>query len=185
MMNTPLFYIALFIHIVSFITAFGAVIGIDFAGTLWMLKKIPLKTVSTIASVTQKLIWIGWIGLVLSGIVLIYHKGFIDELTWIKLFFVAMLGLNGIFLHFIKKSTDALGDVNELPAKIIFRTALASTISQLGWWGAITIGFVHRHIEHYIPYPPHPWPLLIMIIILITICVAALIGESVTNKKVS
>ncbi len=96
-----------------------------------------------------------------------------------------MLGLNGIFLHFIKKSTDALGDVNELPAKIIFRTALASSISQLGWWGAITIGFVHRHIEHYIPYPPHPWPLLIMIIILITICVAALVGESITNKKVS
>ncbi len=184
MMNTPLFFIALFIHVVSFITAFGAVITIDFTGTLWILKKVPLKTVTTVAGVAQKLIWLGLTGLIASGIILIYHKGFIDELTWIKLFFVAMLTVNGVFLHFISRATNRLGDVEVLPANIMFRTGLASAISQLGWWGAITIGFVHRHIEHYIPYPPHPWPALIMIMICIGIGTAFLIGDSITNKKV-
>jgi hypothetical protein len=183
MMTTPVFFIFLFIHIISFITAFGAVIFVDFTGVLWMLKKVPLKTVTTIASVAPKLIWIGWSGLVISGIVLIYHKGFIDELTWIKLFFVVMVGINGINLHYISKATNKLGDVEVLPANIMFRTGLASAISQLGWWGAIAIGFYHRQIEHYVPYPPHPWPALIMILICIGIGSAFLIGDSITNKK--
>ncbi len=183
-MDTPIFYIFLFIHVISFIVGFGAVISIDFAGMMWMLKKIPLKMVSSIAEVTQKLIWIGWFGLVISGSVLIWHKGFIDELTWIKLFFVAMLGINGINLHYIKKATDALGDVNELPKTIMFRTGVASAISQLGWWGAISIGFVHRHIEHYIPYPPHPWPFIIMAGIVILISIATLTGNKLLSSKV-
>jgi hypothetical protein len=182
LMDTPIFFVFLFIHIASLITGFGAVITIDFSGVLWMMKKLPLKTVSQIANVTQRLIWIGWTGLVLSGIGLITLKGFIDELTWIKLFFVAMLGLNGIFLHYIKKSTDALGDVNELPKHLIFRTGLASAISQLGWWGALTIGFVHRHIWHYIPYPKDPW--IYMIVIALLIAIAAVIGNSVTRETV-
>ncbi|MES2436466.1 MAG: hypothetical protein V4519_00485 [Patescibacteria group bacterium] len=179
-MDTPVFFVFLFIHIVSLITGFGAVIAIDFSGVLWMLKKLPLKTVAQIAEVTQRLIWIGWVGLVLSGIGLITLKGFIDNLTWIKLFFVAMLGLNGIFLHFIKKATDRLGDVNDLPPNLVFKTGLASTISQLGWWGALSIGFVHRHIWHYISGPKNPWIYMVAIIVLIAL--AAVIGNAVTRK---
>ncbi len=171
--NSPLFFVFLFIHIVSLITGFGAVIVIDFSGVLWMLKKLPLKTMTLIADTTQRLIWIGWCGLVLSGSGLILLKGFIDELTLIKLFFVAMLGLNGIFLHFIKKNTDKVlavtPDTATLPQRLIMQGGLASTVSQLGWWGALSIGFVHRHISHYIPYPHHPELYIIGICLLISI----------------
>lgn len=179
-MSSPIFFIFLFIHIVSLITAFGAVIAIDFAGLMWMIKKISLKNVTTIANTTQKLIWIGWVGLVFSGSFLILFKGYIDELTVIKVFFVLMVGLNGIFLHFIKKSTEALGDVNELPPYIMYRMTLASTISQLGWWGALTIGFVHRHIWHEIRFPANPW--LYIVGITLIIAIAALVIETVTRK---
>ncbi len=169
---TP-FYIFLFIHLVSLLVGFGAVIVIDTFGLLWMLGKKTLADVGKVANVTQVLIWIGWSGLVLSGSMLLYTKGYIDNLTWIKLFLVAMVGVNGLFMHFIKKQMDALGAVSELPKSLFFKISMASTISQLGWWGAIMIGFVHRHIESYIPWPGQPFAiigLLASIIILVALC---------------
>ncbi len=179
--ESPIFFVALFIHIVSLITGFGAVIVVDTFGLLWLLKKIPLERVTKTAEITQRLIWIGWSGLVLSGTGLILMKGFVDELTMIKLFFVALLGLNGIFLHTIKKSMEKLANPNEITPTIMFRTALASTISQMGWWGALIIGFVHRHIEHNIPYPKNPW--IYMVGILLAISIVAIIGTLITRKK--
>ncbi|MDQ3014640.1 MAG: hypothetical protein M3Q73_02160 [bacterium] len=180
-MYPPLFYIALFIHVISFIIGFGAVIVIDTFGSLWLIKRVKLATVNTVANVTEKLIWLGWSGLVLSGSVLLYHKGFIDNLTWIKLFFVLMLGLNGLFLHSIKKSMERLGTPEELPKIIMFRTALASAISQLGWWGAISIGFYHRHISSFVSWPENPWIIIAGVFTLIA--AAAIIGETLLRNK--
>jgi hypothetical protein len=167
--------IAIFIHIISFIIGFGAVIVIDTFGLLWLLKKTKLATVNTVADVTEKLIWVGWFGLILSGTVLLLEKGFIDNLTWIKLFFVAMLGVNGLFLHSIKKSMERLGNPEELPKSIMFRTGLASSISQLGWWGALTIGILHRQFSNHIAWPSNPG--IIIAIICALIATAALVGE--------
>ena len=183
MMNTPIFYSFLFIHVISFIVGFGSVILVDTFGLLFLFKRIKLSLVNQVANVATKLIWLGLTGLIISGSVLIYHKGFIDELTWIKLFFVAMLACNGVFLGYLKKSTEKFSDTDTLPPIIMFRTGLASTISQLGWWGAIIIGFVHRHIEHYIPYPPYPWPFIIMAAIVIGIGTAAIIGNTLLIKN--
>lgn len=180
-MYPPLFYIALFIHVISFIIGFGAVIVIDAFGLLWLIKRVKLATVNTVANVTQILIWLGWTGLVLSGSVLLYHKGFIDNLTWIKLSFVLMLGLNGLFLHSIKKSMERLGSPEELPKIIMFRTALASTISQLGWWGAISIGFYHRHISSFVAWPSNPW--IIIAAVFTLIAAVAIIGELLLRPK--
>ncbi len=178
---SPIFYIFLFIHIVCIITAFGTVIFIDSAGLMWMLKKLKLSTVNTIAEVGQKLIWTGWVGLIISGTVLILFKGYIDQLTAIKLFFVGLVGLNGIYLHIIKKSSEHIQDNDELPILLRFRITLASTISQIGWWGAVIIGFVHRHISHNIPYPANPW--IWMIGIFLTISVLAILIEVIFRKK--
>ncbi len=180
-MDTPLFFILLFIHVTSFIVGFGAVIVIDMFGSLWILKKVKLSQVNFVAGITQRLIWVGWTGLVLSGIGLILHKGYVDNLTMIKLFFVALLGLNGLFLHFIKKSTEHIGDNDEMPALARFRITLASAISQMGWWGAIIIGFVHRHIAHTINTPSNP--IMWIIGILLAIGAIALIGESLLRPK--
>lgn len=181
-MNTLDFYIALFIHIVSFITAFGAVIAIDFTGLLWLLgwSKLKLAEVVRFAGITQRLIWLGWVGLVASGSVLIYHKGFIDNLTKIKLYFVVLVGLNGIFLHVIKKAMEKVPG-EQLPARLKFKMALASMISQVGWWGALTIGFLHRQWRHDIPWPSSPW--LAMFVITAFFAIFWLVGSILTAKK--
>ncbi|MEK7582905.1 MAG: hypothetical protein AAB483_00655 [Patescibacteria group bacterium] len=155
-MDTPLFYILLFVHLVSLIVGFGAVIVIDTFGLLWTMRRTRLKLVNQVANVTQRLIWIGWGGLVASGIGLIIFKGFIDNLTMIKLFFVAMVGINGVLLHKIKKQMEAHEIDEVLPGNLRARIAFSSVVSQIGWWGAIIIGFAHRQIRHVIDWPPHP-----------------------------
>ncbi|MBX4198564.1 hypothetical protein KW782_04515 [Candidatus Parcubacteria bacterium] len=178
---SPIFYSFLFLHVVSFIIAFGSVIFIDTCGLLWILKKVKMSFVNSVADIGTKLIWTGLSGLVISGTVLILFKGYIDQLTAIKLFFVALVALNGINLHFIKKSSAHITDTDEMPALIRFRITVASTISQISWWGAVTIGFVHRHIQHNIPYPTNPW--LWMVGILITISTIAILGEVILRKS--
>lgn len=180
-MDTTIFYIALFVHLVSLIMGFGAVMVIDSFGLLWLLKKVKLEFLRRVADVTQILIWIGWCGLVLSGIVLITIKGYIDNLTTIKLFFVFMLGLNGIFLHYLKQEIKKVEQSNKIKPIFKFRMFLASFISQLGWWGAMTIGFLHRHWQHNIAWPANPWGYIIGIIGLIGII--GIIGELSLREK--
>lgn len=181
-MNTLPFYIFLFIHLVSLVVGFGAVIVIDSFGLVWLLfKSVDLKFLVKVANITQRLIWLGWCGLVFSGIFLITMKGYIDNLTQIKLFLVAMVGLNGVFLHVIKKSMEKYMNSKNLPAKLQFRIGLSSFISQLGWWGAMLIGFMHRQWMHKIPWPSNSGPYMIAILLLIS--VIALTGEFVTRKS--
>ncbi len=178
-MNTPVFYVALFVHVSSLILAFGSVMVIDTFGLLWLFKKVKMSFVMRVADITQRLIWLGWGGMVLSGIVLITSKGYVDNLTQIKLFFVALVGFNGILLHRIKKWTEKIGD-NPLPPRLFFRTMLSTAISQTGWWGALLIGFVHRHIAHNIPWPNQPW--VFMLLIAGVFGLAAIVGELTTKK---
>jgi hypothetical protein len=125
-MDTPVFYIFLFLHLISLIVGFGAVFVIDTFGLLWLVKKVPITRVVSVARITQVLIWIGWAGLVISGTVLISIKHHIDSLTVIKLFFVLLLGLNGLYLHFTKKNFESLHDTDSVPMLYRLRIGLAS-----------------------------------------------------------
>lgn len=181
----PLLYIALFAHIVSFIVGFGAVIVIDTFGSLWLMKRVKLSGVTYVANVTQRLIWIGWAGLVISGSVLLWYKlavfgGRMDSLTWIKLFAVALLGLNGLYLHITKKGIESVGDDDAVSSLVKFRIALASTISQAGWWTALIIGFLHRQVAHYIPWPESATPWIIGV--LLAVATAAAAGEYLLRR---
>lgn len=180
MYPTP-FYIFLFIHVVSLIVGFGAVIVIDTFGLLMLLKRVPLQMPQKVANITQPLIWLGWTGLVVSGIFLLNIKGAISGITVLKLFFVIMLGLNGIFLHFIKKALDSFQSLEQIPNIWKFRIGLASLISQTGWWGALIIGFLNRHLGKSAPkiHDPLPWLLAFAFGFLII----AIIGEKVFQKK--
>lgn len=179
-MDSTHFYIALFIHLTSLIIGFGSVLVIDTFGLLTLLGQQTLEQVKKVAAVTQKLIWIGWTGMVISGLNLIYLKGYVDNLTKIKIFFVLMVGLNGIFLHFIKKAAEKFQTKNDIPKIWMFRMGLATAISQTGWWGALFIGFVHRHIAHNIPWPNSPYMWMLGIIGIFGL--AAVVGE-ITLKK--
>jgi hypothetical protein len=162
-MDSPLFYGLLFIHLVSLIVGMGAVIVLDVVGILWLFGRTRVSFLSSVAEVTQRVIWAGWIGLVLSGSGLIAIKGTVDSLTAIKLFLVFMIGVNGVALHFIKKAVGQAVSFQALAPVYRYHIIVATTVSQVGWWGAITIGFLHSQWRHTIPWPASPWPWILSI----------------------
>src|SRR3989338_10746466 len=82
------FTLFLFIHIISLVVGFGTVLVTDFFGFLWMRRTISKTVLTQVTHSTKKLIWLGYTGLVVSGIGLLIMKGYVDNLTKIKLFFV-------------------------------------------------------------------------------------------------
>jgi hypothetical protein len=156
-MDTTLFFALLFVHVVSLIVGFGAVLVLDFFGLFWMFKKRTLSQFLGVADISQILVWLGWGGLAASGVPLLFLKGYVDPLIILKIFLVALLGINGLFLHSIKKDARKVGDEEKVPPFLFFRMVLSTGISMLGWWGALAIGFYHSHVEHVVPWPPSPW----------------------------
>jgi hypothetical protein len=183
-MDTPIYYIFLFMHLISLVIGFGSVIVIDAFGFFWMIKGlgVDLTLMRRVAHVTQRLIWLGFIGLIISGIPMLVLKGTLSDLTKLKLFLVIMIGLNGVFLHFIKKRLDELGaNIEKVPGKLFFRIGLASVISQFGWWSATFIGFYNRQVKR-----PPEWSeyyLLIIGIIIFLIGTISTVGETATDKN--
>lgn len=156
-MDTLPFYLFLAAHLVALIVGMGAVICIDIIGLLWVFGRAKAELLEKVAGVTQRVIWVGWGGLVLSGIGLIVLKDQIDSLMVIKLFFVAMIGINGVALHFIKHMVGGVVGFKDVPTAYKYHIVAATVVSQVGWWGAITIGFLHRHWMHTIGWPASPW----------------------------
>lgn len=179
-MDIQTYHILAFIHLISLIVGFGAVVVVDTFGLLWVMKKVSLQTVNQTANITQRLIWLGWLGLVISGTILVVMRGSVSHITMVKIFFVAMLGVNGIFLHLIKKNFDKLIGATSIPPIYKFRIALTSTISQLGWWGAIVIGFLNTKFRGQIPQPENPW--VYMVGIVSVFAIIFMLGETFIKK---
>ncbi len=170
----------LFVHILSVILGFGAVIVVDVFGVLWMLKKVHLAQVIAVAKVTQMLIWIGWLGAVISGYILMQEFTRIPNLVWFKIFLVVLLGVNGVFLHYIKVALEKISGDN-ISNELKFRIGFGSFISQIGWWGAIIIGFMGHELHKNTPKLPSIWPYIGgSMIILIAVYI---VGTFVTRKK--
>lgn len=170
----------LFVHIISLVVGFGTVLVTDFFGFLWVRREISKITLTQVTRQTKKLIWLGYSGLVASGIGLLIAKGYIDNLTKIKLFFVLMVGVNGFFLHTIDKRFAKQADDHQMPPSLKWRVVIASMVSQVGWWGAIIIGFVHHEWQSFIPWPDNPWLYMGYIIVafaLLTFVVKAVLGK--------
>lgn len=180
-MNIELNHVFLFIHLVSIIVGFGSVIVIDTFGLLWLLKKVKLSFVNQVANTTQPLIWIGWTLLVLTGIPLILLKGDISGLSIVKIFAVLMVGLNGVFLHFIKKSMDGITDESVMPNLTKFRITLATFVSQAGWWTAIVIGFLNNKLKTNAPFIESPFSIIIPVFV--AIIFVLVIGELIFRKE--
>jgi hypothetical protein len=180
-MNIELNHVLLFIHLVSLITGFGAVIVIDTFGLLWILKKVKMSFVTQVANVTQRLIWLGYTGLVLTGIPLILMKESISGLSTLKIFVVLLVGLNGVYLHFIKKSMGEVSDDMQVSNLNKFRITLATIISQAGWWTAIVIGFLNNKLKLNAPVLENPYGIIIPIVMVVLFI--AIAGELIFRKK--
>ncbi len=180
-MNMELNHVLLFIHLVSLITGFGAVIVIDTFGLLWILGKVKMSFVTQVANITQRLIWLGYIGLVLTGIPLILMKDTISGLSTLKIFVVLLVGLNGVYLHFIKKAMGEVSDDTPVSNLNKFRITLASAVSQAGWWTAIVIGFLNNKLKTNAPVLENPFGIIIPVIVVVVLVATA--GELIFRKK--
>ena len=155
-MESTAFYIILFVHLISLVAAFGAVMVTDFFGLRWTRNQIPFARVVQAADTTGRMVWIGWLTLVASGIPLLVLKASIDELMILKLFCVGLAGANGLALHAVLKRLRTYEHADAVPSLLVFRLLLSLMLSQVAWWGALLIGFLHRHIWDSINWPPRP-----------------------------
>lgn len=156
MESTP-FFILLFLHLSGLILGFGSVLVTDLYGLLWIRDRVRFPQVVRVSGVTETFIWIGWGLMVIAGILLLLLKGTVDNLMIVKLFFVVLIGLNGVSLHVLQKKVRGYEKGDDVPTLILFRLSFALFVSQLGWWSAVLIGFLHRHVQSVIEWPDAPW----------------------------
>lgn len=180
-MDSAGFYILLFVHLAGLVLGFGSVLVTDLYGLLWLTGRQPYPRLVAVSGVTEKFVWIGWGMMVAAGIPMLVIKGEIDNLMWIKLFFVALIGVNGLALHRVQHRAADFGPGDELPSRFVVWSALSLGISQLGWWGAMLIGFLHRHVQSVIQWPPAPWPVLAPLLLLAGLLVIGLVARAITH----
>lgn len=180
-MESTEFFILLFFHLSFLILGFGSVLVTDLYGILWIWDRVRFNQIVKVSGVTEKLIWTGWTGMVAAGIPLILLKGEVDNLMMIKIAFVILVGLNGILLHLIQKKLQEYKDNDVVPGIFIFRMMFTTTLSQIGWWGAIVIGFLHRHVSTIIQWPDRP--LLYIGLLITALLIIWIAGEVVLRRK--
>lgn len=181
-MESTSFFIALMIHLFGLILGLGSVLVTDLFGVLWILNHVRFPQIIRIGAKTEKFIWIGWIIMVGAGIPLVLMKGFVDNLMVIKLFFVVIIAINGIILHFLHKGLEGYSHGEHVPKVLMFRLFLSIFVSQVSWWSAFVIGFLHRHVQSVINWPPHPY--LVCLAFLAALLIVWGVGEMATKKYV-
>ncbi|MGH3327296.1 MAG: hypothetical protein ACRDPT_05780 [Streptomycetales bacterium] len=132
---------ALFVHLASLVVGFGAVLTVDWIAVLWLLDRRTLNDLSRTISGTHIPIWVGLIGLLLSGTVLGPHLD--SSMTQLKLGLVLVVALNGVQAWAVYQQLVML-DGRPVPRSLLLRCAATALTSQLGWWGATIIGFANH-----------------------------------------
>ena len=137
--------IVLFVHLLSLVVAYGAVMVVDWAGLWFVLRKRSKEDLLKLTDITQPLIWLGLVGLVVSGILL--HPNLSKPLTQLKMFLVFIIFINGLNLHFVQKAmrTEGVETFWQLPRKLIVWSVVSISVSQLAWLGAMIIGFINAN----------------------------------------
>lgn len=180
-MGTTPFFILLFLHLSSLILGFGSVLVTDLYGALWIRDRVRFRELVRVSGVTGNFVWIGWAGMVITGIPLILLKGEVDELMILKFVAVGLIGLNGIPLHLLQAKMKAFETGDDVPGIFMFRLGLSLFVSQLGWWSAILIGFLHRHVAPVIEWPGRPW--LVAALVLLGLLAVWGAGEGYFRKR--
>lgn len=131
--------VALFAHLSSLLLGFGAVLLVDWFGLLWLLRRRSLGDVLRTAKGAHVPTWLGFTGLLVSGTLL---SPAASPLTSVKLVAVLAVGLNGVFAGRLLARLSRYED-RRLPASLLIRAGLATTLSQGAWWTAVVIGYLN------------------------------------------
>lgn len=127
---------ARFVHLTSLVVGFGAVLSVDWVALLWVLRRRRLTDVLVTASNMHVPIWAGYAGLVLSGVLL--EPSMSSGVTQVKLGLVLLIGWNGLVAMWLHQLLQG-----EVRRTMFLASASCAAVSQLGWWGAMVIGFVN------------------------------------------
>ncbi len=136
--------IALIVHTISLVAAFGAVLLVDWVGFLWLVSRRKLVETSRIESAAMPIIWAGLAGLLITGALI--NPTMESPLTVIKVAAVLVLMLNGILLIPCMRRLNSMpagtkfGDV---PAGMRVHLLICLAISQTCWWTAMIVGFIN------------------------------------------
>ncbi|MFC8040541.1 hypothetical protein ACFUOZ_14420 [Paenarthrobacter sp. NPDC057355] len=137
-------------HILSLVVAFGAILVVDWLGTLWLFGKTPLQVAATLESAARPLIWGGLALLLLSGALIRPDPG--SALTWVKLVCILILMLNGVFMHPVLRQLFTLAPGTryvDLGRRLKIRLMVTAGISQACWWTAVLIGLVNSTLRRW------------------------------------
>ena len=136
--------LAVVLHVLSLVVAFGAIILVDWHGFLWLLGRRELAEIIRLDGAATPLIWGGLAGLLATGVFLNPHLT--NPMTDIKLAAVLVLSLNGIMLIPLMRRLARLPSptaFEDLSAGQRVHLVSCLLISQLCWWTAIIIGFIN------------------------------------------
>jgi len=136
--------IAVVMHVLFLVVAFGAIILVDWHGFLWLLGRRELAEIIRLDGAATPLIWGGLAGLLATGVFLTPHLN--NPMTDVKLAAVLVLSLNGILLIPLMRRLARLpsdSSFTDLPVGQRVHMMSGLVISQLCWWTAIIIGFIN------------------------------------------
>ena len=129
-------------HLAALTVGLGAVLAIDWHGLLWLLRRIELPELLTVTSRLTTPVWIGLTGLVATGSLL--SPDVDAPLTRLKLVLVMLVTANGLHAGAVHDALlRASATSTSLPRRLLVRGLAVGAVSQLGWWGATTIGFLN------------------------------------------
>ena len=132
------------LHVLSLVVSLGAVLVIDWHGLLWLAGRRGLTESTRLAAGAGPLIWGGLAGLLASGALL--HPDLSSPLTVTKLVLVLAVAWNGAAMSALRRRLARL-PAHVMPADLARRDwqlmMTATVVSQIGWWGAVLIGFVN------------------------------------------
>jgi hypothetical protein len=142
--DTFVHHVAVVLHVLSMVVAFGAVILVDWHGFLWLIGRRDLAETIRLDGAATPLIWGGLAGMLATGVFLNPHLN--NPMTDLKLAAVLVLSLNGIMLIPLMRRLARLtpdASFKDLAVGQRVHLLLCLVISQLCWWTAIVIGFIN------------------------------------------
>jgi hypothetical protein len=130
---------ALFVHLACLVLGFGSVLAVDWVACLWLAQRRTLADLVRTAGNAHLPIWVGYAGLVASGMLL--EPDLTSRVTVLKLGLVLVIGWNGLLAGVLRRR---LSHLREQPGhELLTAAAVVGAVSQLGWWGAMVIGFLN------------------------------------------
>lgn len=138
--DPTLHQVAVFAHLSSLVLGFGAVLAVDWVALLWLLHRRSLAEVLLTAGNAHVPAWLGYAGLTLSGMLL--EPDLANPLTRLKLVLVVVIGCNGVGAALVHRQLSQL-TVDVMPRRRLLACAGAGAVSQVGWWGAMLLGFLN------------------------------------------